>query len=348
MERNSRLLEQLRQVRHAEPVPRSRPQVRAHWGAGVALAALLVGVGGMVLATRQSAPAVAAVIALDGEAEASAVVADTPPTAPLEAGGVFEASGHIVARRVATVSAQITGRVSEVYIEEGQQIEVGELMARLDATDAEAALALSGSHLQTSRAQVARVQAQLVEAEADARRQQTLDERGISSRADYDASIARRDALRAELEAVRSAVAVAQDQLRIAQIGVDNTEVRAPFTGIVVAKAAQPGEIVSPLSAGGSYTRTGIGTVVDMESLELQVDVAESRIQRIRPGMSALVILNAYPSWSVPARVTAIVPTADRARATLRVRIALLERDARIVPEMGARVRFLPDDDGGK
>ena len=268
--------------------------------------------------------------------------------APVEAAGagaapasVLDASGYVVARRMATVSAKITGRVREVLIEEGMQVEEGQVMATLDPVDADAQRSLSAAQLAAARTQVGNVQAQLTEAEANAPRLQSLVGQQLVSRAQYEQAVAQRDSLRAQLASTQRQVDVASDQLHIADLGVDNTIVRAPFAGVVIAKAAQPGEIVSPLSAGGGFTRTGIGTVVDMESLEVEVDVGEAYIGRVSPRMPVEATLNAYPDWKIPAEVIAIVPAADRGKATVKVRIALKEKDPRIVPEMGASVSFL-------
>lgn len=286
----------------------------------------------------------------NGEARAASaapVAADVPVAvvaAPAPGTGspaVLDATGHVVARRVATVSAKVTGRVAEVLVEEGQTVEAGQLLARLDTVDAQAQLALSRSQLAAAEVQVARVDAQLGEAEANLQRQSSLRGERMVSQSALDQAQAHRDALRADRAAAEAAVRVARDQLAIWQLNLEHTEIRAPFDGVLVSTSAQPGEIVSPLSAGGGFTRTGIGTVVDMASLEIEVDVAESNIARIRPGMRVEAYLNAYPDWTLPAEVVAVIPAVDRARATLRVRIALLAKDPRIVPDMGVRVRFL-------
>lgn len=254
---------------------------------------------------------------------------------------VLDATGYIVARRIATVSAKITGKVREVMIEEGQRVEEGQIMATLDPIDANAQRELSAAQLAAAQSDVARVQAQLKEAEANAARLSSLTQQQLVSRSQYDQAIAQRDSLRAQLLTAQRNVKVSGDSLRISDLGVDNTIVRAPFAGVVTAKAAQPGEIVSPLSAGGGFTRTGIGTIVDMDSLEIEVDVGEAFIGRVKPKMPVEATLNAYPDWKIPAEVIAIIPTADRGKATVKVRIAIKSRDARIVPDMGVRVSFL-------
>lgn len=254
---------------------------------------------------------------------------------------VLDASGYVVARRMATVSAKITGKVLDVRIEEGQHVKEGEIMATLDPVDANAERELAVAQLGAARSQVNGVQAQLHEAEANARRLGTLVGQQLVSKAQYDQAVAERDTLRAQMVTAQRNAKVAADRLQIADNGVDNTIVRAPFDGVVTAKAAQPGEIVSPLSAGGGFTRTGIGTVVDMDSLEVEVDVSEAFIGRVKPKMPVEATLNAYPDWKIPAEVITIIPTADRGKATVRVRIALKQKDPRIVPDMGVNVSFL-------
>ena len=274
-------------------------------------------------------------------------------TAPGAGGSnsVLDATGYVVARRMATVSAKVPGRVREVRIEEGQSVREGEVIATLDPIDAEQQRALSQSQLAAARSQGASLQAQLREAEANANRLAPLVRENLVSRAQYEQAIAQRDTLRAQLATARQNAVVAERGVRIAAQGVDNTIVRAPFDGVVIAKAAQPGEIVSPMAAGGGFTRTGIGTIVDMDSLEVEVDVGESYIGRVRPGMPVQATLNAYPDWKIPAEVIAIIPTADRAKATVKVRIKLNQKDPRIVPDMGVKVSFLEEakpGDAGK
>ena len=254
---------------------------------------------------------------------------------------VLDASGYIVARRIATVSSKITGKVREVLIEEGQKVVAGQVLATLDPIDAGAQRDLAAAQLGAARSQIGQVQAQLREAEAQANRLGGLVQQQLISRAQYDQAVAQRDTLRAQLGTARRNAGVAGKQLQVAAIGVDNTVVRAPFTGVIVTKAAQPGEMISPISAGGGSIRTGIGTIVDMDSLEVQVDVNEAYIGRVQPGMPVEAVLNAYPDWRIPGAVIAIIPTADRSKATVKVRIALNLRDSRLVPDMGVRVSFL-------
>jgi RND family efflux transporter MFP subunit len=325
MNTNADLLRELRIDRSAGPPP-SR---KGLWIAIAAVAAVLVlALAAWLLFGRDSAVPVqtATAVSLAG-GSASATVLD--------------ASGYVVARRMATVSSKITGRVREVLIEEGMRVEAGQVMATLDPVDADAARELSRSQLAAARSQADSVRAQLTEAEANAARLESLVGQQLVSRSQYEQAVATRDSLRAQLATSQRNAQVASDSLRISDIGVDNTIVRAPFAGVVIAKAAQPGEIVSPLSAGGGFTRTGIGTIVDMDSLEVEVDVGEAYIGRVRPGMPVEATLNAYQDWKIPAEVVAIIPTADRGKATVRVRVALKEKDQRIVPDMGATVSFL-------
>jgi len=273
------------------------------------------------------------------------IAVTTAPVVAIQQGGasssVLDASGYVVARRMATVSAKITGKVREVMIEEGMRVEEGQVMATLDPIDANAQRSLSASQLEAARSQLAGLQAQVAQADAEAGRLQALVGQQLVSRSQYDLAIAQRDNLRAQLKTAQRNTTVASDSLAIADLGVDNNIVRAPFSGVVTAKAAQPGEIVSPLSAGGGFTRTGIGTIVDMDSLEIEVEVGESFIGRVQPKMPVEATLNAYPDWKIPAEVIAIIPTADRGKATVKVRVALKTKDPRIVPEMGVRVSFL-------
>src|SRR5690606_6671990 len=316
------LLRELRIDRQPSPPP-SR---RGLWiGLGIAAAVLLL--AGLAWALLGGKRAV--------EVRTASAVATGGGSA---AASVLDASGYVVARRMATVSAKITGRVREVLIEEGMAVAEGQVMATLDPVDADAQNALARAQLGAARSQIAGVRAQLAEAEANATRLSGLVQQQLVSRAQYDQAVAQRDALRAQLATVQRNAQVAAESVRISDIGVDNTVVRAPFAGVVVAKAAQPGEIVSPLSAGGGFTRTGIGTIVDMDSLEVEVDVGEAYIGRVQAKMPVEATLNAYPDWKIPAEVIAIIPTADRGKATVRVRVALKEKDPRIVPDMGVTV----------
>ena len=260
-------------------------------------------------------------------------------------GSVLDASGYVTARRQATVSAKITGKVTDVLIEEGMRVAEGAVLARLDDTEAKAQLSLARAQLAASRSQDGEIRAQLQQAERDYTRAQELFNRQLVPEQSMDAARAQRDMLRAKLASNQEQIRVATESVTVAQVQLDNTTIRAPFAGVVVTKSAQPGEMISPISAGGGFTRTGIGTIVDMDSLEIQVDVNESYINRVTAGQPVEAMLNAYPDWKIPGSVIAIIPAADRSKATVKVRIAIRSKDPRIVPDMGVRVAFL--DAGG-
>ncbi len=321
---NPELLNELRIDRRAAPPAPTRRLWPWLLGAGVLVAALVAwGLRPQPLAVRTAL------------VQAEAGGGSAGPAS------VLDASGYVTARRIATVSSKVTGKVLEVLVEEGQAVEAGEVMARLESTDAIAQRDLAAARLAAARSEVARAEAQLALADKTLARNTDLAARQLVAQSLLDQSRAERDALAAQVEAARRNVEVAGESLSLAQIGLDDTVVRAPFAGVVTVKAAQPGEMISPISAGGGFTRTGIGTVVDMESLEIQVDVNESFIGRVKAGQEVQAVLNAYPDWRIPAEVIAIVPTADRSKATVKVRIAFKEKDARVVPDMGVRVSFL-------
>jgi RND family efflux transporter MFP subunit len=259
------------------------------------------------------------------------------------AASILDASGYVVARRQAAVASKITGKMVELDIEEGDRIKAGQVIARLDDTNIRAALNAARAQQDFAKAGLAETQVNLTNAERDYARQKALANGRFVSQAVVDNSQTTVDALRAQLATQRVNVEVAERNVQLAERNLDDTIVRAPFAGVVIAKSAQVGEIVSPLSAGGGFTRTGIGTIVDMDSLEVEVDVNEAYIGRVQPGQSVESVLNAYPDWKIPSHVIAIIPTADRAKATVKVRVGLDLKDGRIVPDMGVRVSFLED-----
>jgi RND family efflux transporter MFP subunit len=249
-------------------------------------------------------------------------------------GSLLDASGYVVARREATVSSKITGKVQEVLIEEGQHVDADQVIARLDESNARAAFNQAKANLASAEAAYRNIQP--IHA-----RNEELAKLGWVSQTALDQS-------RANYDAAKTGLTVAQATLVSAQRNLDDTVVRAPFAGVVTVKAAQPGEIVSPISAGGGFTRTGIGTIVDMNSLEAEVDVSESFISRVHANQPATIRLNAYPDWQIPGEVITVIPTADRAKATVKVRVAFKQKDDRVVPEMGARVSFLSEPGEGQ
>lgn len=256
---------------------------------------------------------------------------------------LLDASGYVVARIQATVSAKITGKVREVLIEEGQRVEKGQVMARLDDSNALATLAQTKAQLTQAEAVYTAALAAFGNIRPIHERNIALAGKGWVSAGGLDQSRAAFDAARTGLDVAEAALQVAQAAYQVAARIEDDTSVRAPFSGVVTVKAAQPGEMVSPMSAGGGFTRTGIGTVVDMDSLEVEVDVSENFISRVHANQPATIRLNAYPDWSIPGAIIAVIPTADRAKATVKVRVAFKEKDERVVPEMGARVSFLDE-----
>ncbi len=258
---------------------------------------------------------------------------------------VLDASGYVVARRQATVSSKIAGKVSEVLIEEGMRVDKDQVVATLDASSQQVQLALSEAQLASASALLEETRAQLKQSESDLKRAQELSDRKLLSTADLDGALANAETLRARLNSGEQNILVARRGVDVANDQLDNTVIRAPFAGVVVTKNAQPGEMISPISAGGGFTRTGICTIVDMDSLEIEVDVNEAYIQRIQSGQSVNAVLDAYPDWQIPAEVIAIVPTADRQKATVRVRIGFLEKDQRVLRDMGVKVAFLGADD---
>jgi RND family efflux transporter MFP subunit len=259
--------------------------------------------------------------------------------------GVLNATGYVTARRRATVSSKITGKVIEVNVEEGMAVKEGQVLARLDDSNARAALLLAEAQTEAARRAVAESEVRLAEARVTLRRRLQLVKDGLATQAEVDQAQAEVDSIDARIAASRQQVRVAESQVGVQQTDLDNTVIRAPFTGVAISKDAQPGEMVSPVSAGGGFTRTGICTIVDMRSLEIEVDVNEAYINRVMPGQSVSAVLDAYPDWQIPTRVITMVPTADRQKATVLVRIGFNELDPRILPDMGVKVTFLREEE---
>ncbi len=263
------------------------------------------------------------------------------PPSVAAANSVLDASGYVVARRQATISSKVTGKVLEVLVEEGMRVEKDQVVARLDDTTQQAQLAVALAQADSARAALAETAARLRNARQERDRIRDLAERGLASASSFDNAEALFDELAARLDTGRENVRVAESNVELARDALSNMTIRAPFAGMVVTKNAQPGEMISPISAGGGFTRTGICTIIDNDSLEIEVDVNEAYIQRVEPGQRVSAVLDAYPDWRMPAEVIAIIPTADRQKATVRVRIGFLERDARILRDMGVKVSFL-------
>jgi RND family efflux transporter MFP subunit len=325
MDERTLLLNQLH-VDRSEPAKRSD---RRWW---IAIALFVVVLAGGVWAASRSR-----VRAAEGEASLAVPV---PAVAAASSGrtAALDASGYIVPRRVATVSAKSTGRVIDLLVEEGQRVTKGQILAHLDDSNTRAYVAQATAQVGEAEANLHAARVSLQDSEPTYKRSETMHRQGLASDDVFDASRAVHNAATARFSVAERAAAVARANAAVAQQNQDDTVVRAPFSGVVTVKAAQPGDMVSPVSAGGGFTRTGICTIVDMQSLALDVDISEKFISRIRAGQPATVTLNAYPDWNIPAKVLAVIPTADRAKATVRVRIGLETSDPRILPEMGARV----------
>ena len=254
---------------------------------------------------------------------------------------VLDASGYVTARRRATVSSKITAKIIEVHVEEGLEVHEGQVLARLDNAAAVRQLALAEAELAAAQRVVPGTEVRLAEAQLDLDRMRKLAASDVSSQSDLDHAQAQLDALKAQLEVDRQQIEVSQRRLAVRRQDLEDTVIRAPFDGVVVTKDAQPGEMISPVSAGGGFTRTGICTVVDMKSLEIEVDVNEAYINRVQTGQRVLATLDAYPDWRIPGSVITPVPTADRQKATVLVRIRFDQLDPRILPDMGVKVSFL-------
>ncbi len=253
---------------------------------------------------------------------------------------LLNASGYVTPRRRATIAAKITGRVTSVNFDEGMHVHEGFVLATLDDSDARRALDSAKADRDSAQAAIADFQVQLKNAEIELQRAKQLLAAGVQSQQTLDNATMAADSLRAKIALAKQQVAGSQARVGEAQQNVDNTVIRAPFDGIVVSKDAQVGEMVSPISAGGGFTRTGIATIVDMNSNEIEVDVNEAYIARVVPGQNVTAVLDAYPDWQIPSRVRTVIPTADRQKATVKVRISFLKLDSRILPDMGIKVTF--------
>jgi RND family efflux transporter MFP subunit len=271
---------------------------------------------------------------------ASATVKAGGNSAP---GAILNASGYVVARREATVSSKFTGKVIDVLIEEGHPVKAGQVLAHLDDTQARAAFALAEAQLAASKKGMAEDEAKLAQAELDLNRRQSLLTQKVVGKAEVDDAQSLVNSTKARIEYSRQQITVAERQVEMQKTNLDDTVIRAPFAGMVISKDAQAGEMISPVSAGGGFTRTGIGTIVDMGSLEIEVDVNEAYINRVKDRQKVEATLDAYPDWQIPAHVITTIPSADRQKATVKVRIGFEHLDPRMLPDMGVKVSFLAD-----
>ena len=271
-------------------------------------------------------------------------VAVARPAAESKGEVVLNASGYVTPRRRSTVAAKITARVREMLVEEGMHVKEGQVLAYLDDSDAKVSLTAAEAALKVARAGVKELEVNEVDVMRSLKRVRNLHQEKVASRENLDHTQAAADAVNARRKLALEQVESAQAQFEVARQDLDNCTVRAPFPGIVVSKDAQVGEMVSPISAGGGFTRTGIATIVDMDSLEIEVDVNESYIAKVTVGQKVDAVLDAYPDWHIPASVRTTIPTADRQKATVKVRIAFDRLDPRILPDMGVKVSFLSSE----
>lgn len=322
MHTNKHALEALRIDRSA--IPRRRLPLALLLAV---LAFAVIGTGGVWWYTQPKAAAVRTMVV---EASPSSTRDRT----------LLNASGYVTARREATVSSKVTGKVMEVLVEEGMSVETGQVLARLDASNVENNLRLAEAQAESTRRGLNETRANIELAEREYRRVSQLARSGIATLSESDRADIELKSLRARLERQTADVAVAEREIALWQQQLDDTIIRAPFSGVLTSKDAQPGEMVSPISAGGGFTRTGICTIVDMSSLEIEVDVSESYINRVQPDMPVVATLDSYPDWKIPAKVIAIIPTADRQKATVKVRVGFETLDPRILPDMSVKVAF--------
>ena len=305
------------------------PEGSRRWVMWVVLLVLLVGGGYTVYAwLNRERPAEVEVVAVAERAAGTQAA-------------VLNASGYVTARRRATISSKMTGKLIEVNVEEGMAVRQGQVLARLDDAAPRAALRLASAQLEAARGAMRETEVRKTEAQLTLKRRIQLHADGFGSQADVDQAKAEVDSLAARIASSLEQTQVAQRQVELLQTDLDNTIVRAPFSGVAISKDAQAGEMVSPVSAGGGFTRTGICTIVDMNSLEIEVDVNESYINRVKPSQDVTAVLDAYPDFQIPAKVITTVPTADRQKATVLVRIGFQTGDPRILPDMGVKVTFL-------
>ena len=303
----------------------------------VLIALIVIAVAGWAWSTRVDAVPV----------KTSVVKAETGGGAAV--GAVLNASGYVTARRRATISSKVTGKVLEVFVEEGKAVHKGQVLAKLDDSQVRASLAVGEAQLETAKRGFAEDEARLREAELTLGRREQLVKEQVISKSELDSARAEVESLKARIEVAHQQVRVAESVISQRRTDLADMEVRAPFDGVAISKDAQAGEMISPVSAGGGFTRTGVATIVDMTSLEIEVDVNESYINRVHAAMPVEAVLDAYPDWRIPAHVIATIPSADRQKATVKVRIGFEQLDPRILPDMGVKVSFLnerPADTG--
>jgi HlyD family secretion protein len=296
----------------------------------IAVVVLAIAAAAWVLYTRNRVVEVS-------EATAVAASAGAAPAA------ILQATGYVTAEREATVSSQIAGQLTHVYFDEGQHVHRGQVLARLDDSVQRAALAQAKAGLAAAQAQWRQYQVQLAQYRRDFARDQALIGQHLVSEQDYETARTLAITTAAQVRTQQRQVESARAGVQAAQVQEAYTVVEAPFSGVVIDKAAQVGAFISPIFGGGTFEAAGVATIVDMSSLEVDVDVNEAYIHRVKPGQPATAVLDAYSDWNIPAHVIAIVPTADRSKATVKVRVAFEKLDPRILPDMGVRVSFLQE-----
>lgn len=274
------------------------------------------------------------------EVEVAPAVA--PNSMPVSA--LLNASGYVTPRRRASVAAKITGKIVAVYVDEGVHVTQGQILAQLDDSDYKISMTSTKAERDATAATIPDLEVQLGNAERELKRMTQLVESKIQTPQALDTAQTLVNRLKAQIASAKTQVQAANAKIGIDQQNIDNCQVRSPYDGIVVSKDAQPGEMISPISAGGGFTRTGIATIVDMASNEIEVDVNENYIARVKPGQHVTATLDAYPDWQIPAHVRTVIPTADRVKGTVKVRITFEHLDPRILPDMGVKVAFLPDE----
>jgi RND family efflux transporter MFP subunit len=296
---------------------------------------ILAGVGASMYALLEGKPTVEVVIARRA-------------VGPGNREALLNATGYVTPRQRATIAAKITGRVNGVFFDEGTHVHQEQLLATLDDADAQRALGSAKADRDSAKAAIADYEVQQKNARILLYRTEQLQKAGVEPQEQLDNARTSVESLQAKIDLAKAQAAASETRILEAQQAVDNCTIRAPFDGIVVSKDAQVGEMVSPISAGGGFTRTGIATIVDMNSNEIEVDVNEAYITRVKPGQQVAAILDAYPDWEIPSRVRTIIPSADRQKATVKVRISFLKLDPRILPDMGIKVTFLGDEPSKK
>jgi RND family efflux transporter MFP subunit len=303
------------------------------WWLPAVIAVAVIAAAAVVLYTHDSVVEVSAATAVAASAGAA-------PAA------ILQATGYVTAEREATVSSQIPGQLSQVYFEEGEHVHRGQVLARLDDSAQRAALEQARAQLAAAQAQLNQYQVQLAQDRRDFARDAALIDQHLVSEQDFETARTQVATQGAQVKTQQRQVELARAGVQAAQVQEDYTVVAAPFTGVVIDKAAQMGEMISPIFGGGAFEAAGIATIVDMSSLEVDVDVNEQYIHRVKPGQAATAVLDAYPDWNIPAHVIAIVPTADKSKATVKVRVAFEKLAPRILPDMGVRVSFLQEPSG--